>query len=881
MKTVLSHIVLFLFLTQLLYAQEDGVVAFDLPVRNSLKFNRYAINPTFSFVREQNRYISFTNKREWVQFDNPPQTYLFSYSGRFRENMGVGIGVFQQNYGVLTTFGGVANFAYNVVLNSDNNLTFGMNLAFYKSGLNDGEVITNFPDSSLDNIPSNSIITVNPGLNYGTAFFDFGVSINNLAAYNLTSSKIIEDNPEQSIQGHVMYTGYLNSRGFFDESKFSTLLMSEFKKEKTVLSGLVMLTIPKGIWAQAGYNTLYGVSGGVGLNITNQISIEYNYEKALGELDAFGNSHEITLAYKFKNKYRYNYSSDDEDEALLISYTKRKPTFTKRKSVPNNQVDGESLSKADTKLAQAKVEEDRLKTEAQQAKLAEEEKLKAEAEKAKLTAEEETRLKAEEAAQAKLAEERRLKAEAEAEKARLLAEQKAAQAKLAEEGRLKAEAEARESKLSAEEEARLKAEEAAQAKLAEEERLKAETEKAKLLAEQEAKLKAEEAAQAKLAEEERLKAEAQQARTLAEQEAKLKAEEAAQAKLAEEERLKAEAQQARTLAEQEAKLKAEEAAQAKLAEEERLQAIAEEKTDTLVLDEVVIPVAKDKEALAMESLTELTENSKIEQQDLLIQLKDKIASKQQDLDDLKEENDLSEQGISSAPKAFKSVSAENAELQSLQLEIDNVIESQNTKISELEQLLEDRLKTVKNENEATNVYYSRKIEQLKSEQFQTIQSKETLLSNLEDIKVATEVERKRRIKRAAYDNQETRYLKDRAALQQIKQSTEVSSTPLTESDFDFGEPRSNNITIVKNIQNTESGYYLVLAVHSDVEKRDEFLRKAVMAGRSDIDFFFDVNTNKYYIYYKKFDDIERANRAIQSNGNEPYNSNLSTVKIEN
>ena len=802
MKTVLSHIVLFLFLTQLLYAQEDGVVAFDLPVRNSLKFNRYAINPTFSFVREQNRYISFTNKREWVQFDNPPQTYLFSYSGRFRENMGVGIGVFQQNYGVLTTFGGVANFAYNVVLNSDTNLTFGMNLAFYKSGLNDGEVITNFPDSSLDNIPSNSIITVNPGLNYGTAFFDFGVSINNLAAYNLTSSKIIEDNPEQSIQGHVMYTGYLNSRGFFDESKFSTLLMSEFKKEKTVLSGLVMLTIPKGIWAQAGYNTLYGVSGGVGLNITNQISIEYNYEKALGELDAFGNSHEITLAYKFKNKYRYNYSSDDEDEALLISYTKRKPTFTKRKSVPNNQVDGESLSKADTKLAQAKVEEDRLK-------------VKAETEKAKLSAEEEAKLKAEEAAQAKLAEERRLKAEAETEKARLLAEQKAAQAKLAEEGRLKAEAEARESKLSAEEEA------------------------------------------------------------------KLKAEEAAQAKLAEEERLKAEAQQARTLAEQEAKLKAEEAAQAKLAEEERLQAIAEEKTDTLVLDEVVIPVAKDKEALAMESLTELTENSKIEQQDLLIQLKDKIASKQQDLDDLKEENDLSEQGISSAPKAFKSVSAENAELQSLQLEIDNVIESQNTKISELEQLLEDRLKTVKNENEATNVYYSRKIEQLKSEQFQTIQSKETLLSNLEDIKVATEVERKRRIKRAAYDNQETRYLKDRAALQQIKQSTEVSSTPLTESDFDFGEPRSNNITIVKNIQNTESGYYLVLAVHSDVEKRDEFLRKAVMAGRSDIDFFFDVNTNKYYIYYKKFDDIERANRAIQSNGNEPYNSNLSTVKIEN
>ena len=130
------------------------MVAFDLPVRNSLKFNRYLLNPTFSFVREQNKYVSFTNKREMLGFDNAPSTYLFGYSGRLRENMGIGIGLFQQNYGVLTTFGGVTNFAYNVVINRDSNLTFGMNVGLYKSGINDGEVITNFPDPSIINIPS-------------------------------------------------------------------------------------------------------------------------------------------------------------------------------------------------------------------------------------------------------------------------------------------------------------------------------------------------------------------------------------------------------------------------------------------------------------------------------------------------------------------------------------------------------------------------------------------------------------------------------------------------------------------------------------------------------------------------------------------------------
>ncbi len=335
------------------------------------------------------------------------------------------------------------------------------------------------------------------------------------------------------------------------------------------------------------------------------------------------------------------------------------------------------------------------------------------------------------------------------------------------------------------------------------------------------------------------------------------------------------------LATREVELKKQDIIKAKLVEQKSLKPIAQKEIDTLELDGVLVTTAKDREAHAMKSLTKLTEDSNIEQQNLLIKLKDKIASKQQDLNDLKEENDLSDQGIVSAPKAFKSVSSENAELIALQSDIDDVIESQNIKISELEQLYEERLKIVKNKNDSTNVFYLRKIKKLKTEQFKTIQSKENLLNTLKEIKDATEFERNRRIKRAVYDNQEARYLKDRATLNQIKQSTQVSSEILTKDDFDFGEDLNNNIRIIKNIKNIESGYYLVLAVHSNIEKRDAFLRKAVMAGQSEIDFFFDINTNNYYIYSKKFNDINSANSAMQSIGNEPYNSNLSMVKIEN
>ena len=822
MKKHLLHIVLFFCITQHLYSQEDGVVAFNIPVRNSLKFNRHIVNPTFSFVREQNKYISFNNKREWAQFDDAPQTYLFGYSGRFRENIGAGVSLFQQNYGVLTTFGGVLNFAYNAVLSRDSNLTFGVNLGFYKSGINEGSVITNFPDASLDNFPSNSIITINPGINYGTGFLDFGVSINNLVSYNLTTSNMIENNPEQSVQGHIMYTGYLNSRGFFDESRFSGLVRSEFQKDQTVISGIVMLMVPKGIWGQAGYNTLYGLSAGVGLNITSQIAIEYNYEKAMGDLSSFGNSHDITVAFKFNNRERYDYSGDDAEEALLISSNKKTGYAAKRRNSSKTQtrkkakpVEAKISEINSDEIVTAKVDnqtEDELdnkKILEEQAKLAEVERIKDEGE-AKVKQEAEALVKEEQEEQARIAEAAIERAEEEAK------------AKQIEDARVKAQQEEQARKAEA---ARIEADKVAKAKQAEEVRVKAQQEEQARIAEA-ARIEADKVAKAKLA-----------------AEALVKAQQEEQTRIAETARVKA--------------------------EEEKIEEEKEEKIGEIALDEVLIEFKKSTEAF------------KNAQESLLDKLSDKIASKNQDLNELKEENDLSEQGIYKAPKAFKSVSAENAVIESLKLEIDNSIILGETKISEIEALYRERLKKVKSRDDSVNVEYLNTIQALKSEQQQAINIKQNLISTLDDIKEATDFERRRRIKRAAYDNEDDRYNKDRATLERIKNFTNPSTEPLTKEDFDTGEALSN-IQIVKDVNNVEAGYYLVVAVHNDVSKRDEFLEKAVAAGQKDINFFFNVNTNKYYIYYEKFDYIGEAKASLDTSiGSKPYNSKMSMVKIEN
>jgi type IX secretion system PorP/SprF family membrane protein len=856
MKARLLILTILSFSIQLVFSQQDdGIVAFDLPLRNSLVFNRYNINPTFTFVREQNKYISFNSKRDWIQFENAPEMFLGSFSGRFSENIGAGIAAFQQNYGVLTTFGGLLNFAYNVKLNTDSNLTFGLNVGAYKSGVNTSNVITNFDDSSLQNVPENFLLTVNPGINYGTEFLDFGISINNLVLYNFETSSMIEDNPKQGIKAHVMHTGYFNSRGFFKDTKLSGILMTEFRKDQTIISGLASLNVPKGIWFQIGYNNHYGVSGGIGINITKNIALEYNIEKSIGELVEFGSSHDVALAYRFITKKKYKYNGDEKVSGL----------FTKKRTKPIVEATEEELEgireRAAERRAQAK-----LNREAE--------------EKAKKDAEANALAEAQEKAQqlAKEKAEREAKAKKAREEARLLAEQQAkkeAEAKLLAEQKAKEEAQARAQQLA---EQKTREEAAEKSRLLAEQQAKEEAEaKAKLLAEQKAKEEAEAQARAQqLAEQKAREEAAEKARLLAEQQVK----EEAEAKLLAEQKIKEEAEAA-----EKAKQVAEEKARKEEVfqrEKELAEARIKKRQEELAAQkqaEEAIKNPKDELGKTIANLAKDAETSSTEQKRLIKDLETIVETKDEDLKDLKEENDLSDQGVTVQPKPFKSVTEENNRLNAIKANLNTVIKDQSKKIESLKTLYEERYKTT--ELDEVNLFYKKKIDSLSLEQKKIVDLREKLDQRLETIKTATEFEKRRRIKRAAYDNEQDRYTQDRAMLKNIKRTTKPSETPYTSEDFDFGQEQSENIQILKNVSNTENGYYLIIAVHSNIKKRNEFLTKVVASGQANVDFFYDVSSSKYYIYQNKFDNINEANKAMEAKGNKAYNVKMTLVKIEN
>ncbi len=1016
----------------------DGVMSFDVPAKNSLKFNKFLINPTFSFVREDESFISFLNKRQWTGFQDAPTSYFFSYSGRFREQNGVAIGAFQRNRGSLTSFGVVANFARSIEMSNESSFAFGLNLAYVNSGLNTGKVkVNDQTDLSLQNVPKNSLVTINPGINYSTGFIDLGLSANNIFTYNFNNSEVVPDDPMRGAAAHIMYTGYMYNSGLFENGKFTALIKGEMGKEKTVFSGSILVNAPKAGWFQAGYNGLYGVSGGLGLIIAKKISLGYVVEKGLGSYSNFGLSHEITLAYKIRGY------GDYEDAGPIVKASNKtnpykKPVTVKKKSPAElkkerdaqlalkaqqekDRLEAERLRKEkelaeakakaeeaarlkaeqDKALAEARAKaeaEARLKAEADKANAISEterlrkekeaaalqakldadakakeaaERLRVEQERARLEAERlrkekadaEARAKADAAAQAKLEAERlakekadaaarlkaeqdrlakeaadalaRAKAESDAKakaEAERIAKEKAEVARLAKEkadalAREKAEADRlakekadAEAKTKAEEAARLKAESDAKAK-AEAERIanekaeaarlakekadaeaRAKAEAARLAKEQAdaaAKAKAEEAARLKAESDAKAKAEAERIaneKAEAARLAKEKADAAAQAKL-EADRL------AKEQADAAAKAKAEEAARLK-AEQDRLAnekaeaaRLAKEKADAEAkakADAEAERLRKEAEAKArleaaktaedkeLDNLTQVIDDSKKYQTESLNKFENMVNEKARELSELRKENDLSEQGIATTQKEveFQSGAAANRALEALKAEINENAKNQAARIKEFEALAAERLKKVPGKNDLLNQSYARTLEQLKAEKIASDKQNAQLLTRLDQIKSEIEVEKKRRIKRATFDSNQTKYVKDRATLKQIKETTSPTGQTYTPADFDYGDEDQANMQIIKNIDNAEGGFYLVVAAHKDEAKRDAFIKKAIQAGQTNIDFFYNVATGTYYIYYQKFSEIQDATSALENKGNKAINAKMVIVKIE-
>lgn len=333
-NTTISHklsllmVFCMIFSVSTLFAQnESSGLSSRSAYHNQLFFNRFLINPTFSLVRENKSYLNILHRNQYATFEDNSQNYFLGFSNRLNDNTALGIGVYSQWEGVVQEFGFNANYATAVKLGAKSKLTFGTNVSYYNEGLDKNRVITNENDPEVLEANKESKIAIQPGVTLSVGSFDFGLYAEDLFKFNQTTNEFLTQLDDKSIKASLQYTHSFGANmGLFKNARLMPLLQIGRNRDNSLsYLGSVLLDLPNYGWLQTTLDDTYGLSMGLGFNLSKKMSIGYLMEKDIKQQDAdLGFNHELSLAYTFKNNddsnTGYGTSEDEKIDRIVRNY---------------------------------------------------------------------------------------------------------------------------------------------------------------------------------------------------------------------------------------------------------------------------------------------------------------------------------------------------------------------------------------------------------------------------------------------------------------------------------------------------------------------------------------------------------------------------------
>ena len=302
---VLKVFCLILF-AQASYGQEAfSDLSSNTTYHNQLFFNRFLINPTFSLVRENKSYLNILHRNQYATFEDNNQNYYLGFSNKFNDHTALGLGIYSQRIGIIQEFGFNANYATSVQLGSKSSLTFGTNVTYYSVGVDKNRAVATENDPEILEAKLENKIAIQPGITFSYGNFDIGIYAENLIKYSQTTNEFITSFNAKTVKGSLQYThAFMARSGLFASARLMPLVQLGQNLDGSLsYVGSVVLELPKYGWFQSTLDDTYGMSLGIGFNLSKKLSLGYLVEKNFLDQGAeFGWNHELSLAYTFKNQ---------------------------------------------------------------------------------------------------------------------------------------------------------------------------------------------------------------------------------------------------------------------------------------------------------------------------------------------------------------------------------------------------------------------------------------------------------------------------------------------------------------------------------------------------------------------------------------------------
>lgn len=294
MKRILVTAVL-LVMVGALRAQQDAMYT-------QYMFNTLAINPAYAGSRN---VISATAllRSQWTGMEGAPETQTLTIDApMFKKKVGLGLQVFQDKVGIVSSSGAIATYAYRIRMDRAS-LSFGVQggLSQFRANYSDVMLEPYGPsyDMAFSNNVNNTFYNFGAGIYYNSDKFYAGLSSPQLLQNRFPSYSSGQSSKNRQFSHLFLMAGYVIGLSPDFKLKPSALL-------KAVQGAPLEADVNANLWIKdffsigAQYRTNADVSAMFELQVLPQVRIGYAYDHSLTNLRSYNSgSHELMLRFEF------------------------------------------------------------------------------------------------------------------------------------------------------------------------------------------------------------------------------------------------------------------------------------------------------------------------------------------------------------------------------------------------------------------------------------------------------------------------------------------------------------------------------------------------------------------------------------------------------
>ncbi|MCX6254981.1 MAG: PorP/SprF family type IX secretion system membrane protein [Bacteroidia bacterium] len=270
----------------------------QIPLSENYFTDKYSLAPSYA-GNFNARYLFMGYRSDWSGIDGGPKTFRISYNDNFMPIGGYGAKIIYDKAGIFTQLYIMGSYSYNLQVNTDHHIMFGLSAGFYKNRLNlldyyndpkytiDPSLINQDVKSKLKFMSDVSVVWTWQGIEAGFMFSNISIGD---AGYKEVDLKY---NPMANFQFHATYL--YNIAENWDVSPLVIIRGGKYIKSQFELASQVMYL--KKLWGSLVFRDP-GVFGfGFGANIDKGLKIAYNFNFATNVALGVFNNHEISVGF--------------------------------------------------------------------------------------------------------------------------------------------------------------------------------------------------------------------------------------------------------------------------------------------------------------------------------------------------------------------------------------------------------------------------------------------------------------------------------------------------------------------------------------------------------------------------------------------------------